>query len=520
MLTSSTYIVKKHMNAILPLFIFSFLLLGPSFSATSLLSSHDSVELPTVKKVMKGDASQLAVEAFNKGDYFSAVLKAQPLAEKGNPFALLVMGLAYESGRGIDQSQELALKNYRKARDAGNKEASYRLARLLGVMGGDGQQKEAQEILEALSKEDRGEAARMLGEGCLQGWFGGKADFDRARTWWEKSAEKGDEAAAIALARLLDGEFGFPEKRNPADALNYYLRAAELGNGRAMAIAGSRLLNGEEEIRDEKKARKWLAMAIENKELDAYLVLGNFAEKVTKSDPVAFAEYLKGAEAGQSQCMLLVASFMMEGRGGQEKNPEEALAWFKKAGEAGQILGHVQAASILLGGDGLKIVEGYSHLVVAAESGLVDMQNEVGLLYLTGRLGVQDFTAAASWFRRSANGKYPAGAFNLATLFERGLGVPQNFDQAGRLYTQAANSGHVKATTALGRFHAEGKGTKQELPRAWALFSLAMERGDEAAKRFKEAIDLRLNDDEIKKAREILAEYKKAPAPSKGEAGE
>ncbi|MDB4287625.1 hypothetical protein N9930_02435, partial [bacterium] len=87
----------------------------------------------------------------------------------------------------------------------------------------------------------------------------------------------------------------------------------------AMTRAGSRLLNGDEKIRDEEKARKWLARAIESKQWDAYFVLGDYAEKATKSDETAYAEYLKGAEAGHGQCMLKVASFIMEGRGGAGK---------------------------------------------------------------------------------------------------------------------------------------------------------------------------------------------------------
>ncbi|MGJ8697780.1 MAG: SEL1-like repeat protein [Verrucomicrobiaceae bacterium] len=497
------------------LFLLLALSLSPSFSAISLFQPRDSpdLELPAIEE---NDPSRFAVEDFNKGNYLEAILRAQSLAETGNPTALLLMGLAYEHGKGINQSSELALEHYRKARKAGNKEAPYRLAHLLATVGGADRQQEARSILEALHKEDRGVAARLLGQGILEGRFGEEPDFDETRIWWEKAVDKGDQPAILTLAHLLDGDLGFPEKRDPAGALKLYLKAADLGDGRAMAIAGSRLLNGGEDIRDEKKGKELLAKAITNKQLDAYLVLGDYEENVTKDDSAAFAQYLKGAEAGQGQCMLKVASFILEGRADQEKNPKEALAWFKKAGEAGQVLGHVQAAKILLNGEGLQIVEGYTHLVAAAESGLVDMQNELGLLYLSGRLGVRDLTAAASWFQRSAAGKYPAGAFNLATLYEQGMGVPQSFDQAGRLYTLAANAGHPQSTSALGRLHAEGRGTKQNLPEAWALFSLALERGDQDAKDFIDQVAKLLKEDQLKKAREILAEYQKTP-PAKGE---
>lgn len=496
----------------------SLLLLASSFLPCVAFSAITQVEVgklipesseQKVEEVAEGDSAQLAVKDFNGGRYLAATLRAKVLAEEGNATGLLVMGLAYESGRGVAQSFDLAVESYQKGREAGSKEAAYRLARLLGKTGEKNQQKEARKILESMVENDQGEAARLLGEGALRGLFGDGADFEKGRAWWERSASQGNVAALFALAQLFDGTFGFPEKRDPAAALQNYLKAAQFGNGPAMVIAGSRLLNGEEKLRDEKKARDLLDKAITANQMDAYLILGDYAEKVSKNDAEAFQNYLKGAEGGQSECMLKVATFIVEGRAEQEKDALKALAWFKKAGAAGQVIGHVQAARILLTGEGLQIIEGYGHLVAAAEAGLVDVQNEVGLLYLSGRLGVRDLAAASGWFRRSAEGKYPAGAYNLAVLYQKGLGVSQNFDQAGRLFTLAANSGHPQATTALGVMHAEGRGTKPDLPRAWALFSLGAERGDPEAEGYQKEVASYLDEEGMKKAAEILASYQK-----------
>lgn len=509
------------MNALTSFAIFLSALIGPSFAAVSLIKQDQSLQNLVVEEAGKGDVSQAAIEDFNNGRYLNAVLRAQPLADLGNPSASLILGAAYEAGKGVKQSYELALKNYRKAAAAGNENASYRLVRLLIFMGKPEHQKEARSMLEAIvEKGDEklsGKAERLLGEGSLKGSFGGEGDFERARGWWEQSADKGNLAAVINLARLLGGDFGFPEKRDTSAALEQYIRASELGYGPAMTRAGSRLLNGDAADRNEEKAREWLAKAIKNQQWDAYLILGDYAENVTKDEGLAFIQYLKGAEAGHAPCMLKVASFYLEGRTGEKQDLEEALAWFQKAGAAGQVLGHVQAAKILLNGTGLHIVEGYNHLVVAAESGLVDMQNELGVLYLSGRLGVQDATAALSWFRRSAKGKFPAGAYNLASLLEQGIGAPQNIDQAGKLYTFATNAGHAQSATALGRFNAEGRGTERNLPRAWALFALAAERGDKNAEEYRKEVATHLNEVEVMEAREILAQFGGSMSTEKAE---
>jgi len=478
-------------------------------SAQSAKAKSEAAAKPAGESTVAADPAKAAVEAFNKGRVFEAVRMAKPLADAGNADALLIMALASESGRGVEASKEKAIEYYRKANEGGNQEAGYRLARLLVSTGNEKSRKEAQTLLEKLAKSDTGAASRILGEGALRGWFGGEADFEKARAWWAKSAENGDVTAMLALGRLLDGNFGFPEKRDPAAALKQFEKAAKLGNPAAMAAAGSRLLNGDEKIRDEKLGRDWIAKAIAKGQFDAYLALGDFEEMIKKNDKAAYESYKKGAESGQPGCMLKAAQFLVAGRAGLEKDPKTALGWLKKAGQAGNPIGHVQAAQLLLSSkDPAQVVEGYAHLVAAAEAGLADVQNELGLLYLSGRLGIRDATAAAGWFGRSAAKGFPKAANNLGTLYEKGLGVSKNFNRAGRFYAQAANAGLPEATTALGRMYAQALGTKQDIPKAWALFSLAVERGDNNAKTLLGELTSQLTEEQIAEGRKVLDELK------------
>jgi len=492
--------------------LFAFTLLSTSAPAAITLEVDDSALAgATPESPVTGtldSPAKAAIEAFNRGRHIEGVRLATPLAAAGNADALLILGLAYETGSGVEASREVAIENYRKAHKAGSTEATTRLARLLASAGEKTEQKEAWELLKQLSEKDTGTAALLLGDGLLRGSFGDEPDFEKARFWWSRAAEQGDVSALIALGRLLDGDFGFPKQRDPAAALSQFLKAAELGDASAMLAAGSRLLSGEEKLRDEALGREWLAKAIAKDELNVYIALGNFEEAIKKDDSAALAEFTKGAEAGQSDCMLKVAAFHLEGRGGLPKSAEEALVWYKKAGEAGNAVGHVQAAAALLKGEGLQIVEGYAHLLAAAESGPADVQNELGLFYLSGRLGLRDASAAAAWFSRSASAGYPQSAYNLGALYEQGVGVPKSFAQAGKHYVQAANAGHPQATTALGRLNAAGAGTKQNLPQAWALFSLAMERGDKDAAAPLGELTSQISPEQVEEGRSILAGFK------------
>ena len=81
---------------------------------------------------------------------------------------------------------------------------------------------------------------------------------------------------------ILMGQIGF----NAGIAVRLYDTAhkfiGHVPGGLAMATVGSRLLSGDEKIRDEKKGREWLKKAIEAKEYSAYLALGDYEENVKK----------------------------------------------------------------------------------------------------------------------------------------------------------------------------------------------------------------------------------------------
>jgi TPR repeat protein len=94
------------------------------------------------------------------------------------------------------------------------------------------------------------------------------------------------------------------------------------------------------------------------------------------------------------------------------------------------------------------------------------------------------------------------------------MGVAVDFNNAGQLYLLAANQGNAAATAGLARLHASGQGTNQDLPKAWALASLAIERGDTEVKTLLGDLTSKLSDEQMAKAKKELEELKK-PASEK-----
>lgn len=452
-----------------------------------------------------------ALDAFREGRHWVAVDLAKPLAASGNADALFLLGFAAETGQGLPASREAALDNYQKAAAAGHKDATYRRALILLNSKEDKDRQQGREALETAAKTDAANAGRILGEAWLRGLLSEKPDFDKASEWWNRASDEGDTPSILLLARLYEGAFGFNEKADAKRSLDLYRKAATLGDENALIPLGSRLLNGDKKLRDEKNGREWLVKAIAKKQFAAYLALGDFEENVKKSDEAALAQYLKGAEEKQPDCMLRVASFHLEGKV-VEKSEEKGREWLAKAAEAGSPLAALEMASRLSKDEKPDMLGAYKYLLSAANAGVPVAQNELGLLYVSGNFGLSDPIAGSAWFALAAKAGFAAAQNNLGTLYERGMGVPVDFNNAGQLYMLAANQGHPAATTGLARLHASGQGTPQDLPKAWALASLAIERGDNDAKTLLGDLTSKLDEKQLATAKKQLAELKKPAA--------
>lgn len=488
--------------------------LAPALPAAVSLANESTATLP----IDAEGPAKPALDAFRAGRHAKAVELAKPLAEQGNADALYLMGYAHETGQGAPASREEALACYRKAAAAEHLDASYRMAFILLASEDEKEREQARESLESAARSDVAVAGRILGEAYLLGRLSPAPDPDKAVSWWQRAAEADDIPSMLLLARFYDGQLGFPELRDVKKALESYTKAAGLGNAGAMVALGSRLLNGEKEIRDEKEGRDWLKKAIDAKEYSAYLALGDYEETVNQDLEAAFAHYERGKDAGQVDCMLRAAVFHMEGKG-TEKDVERGLDILDQAAKAGSPLAHFRLAAHAFSAKEPDLLRGYAHLVTAANSNLVEAQNELGLLYLSDRLQAADPTAGTAWLSRAARNGHPAAQHNLATLFENGLaGLDRNLENAGQLYSLAANQGHPAATLALARMHRDGTGTDADPAKAWALASLAEELGAENAAEMVKSIGTNLTDEQRGAAVKILADLKSGQAPAAADA--
>ena len=98
-----------------------------------------------------------------------------------------------------------------------------------------------------------------------------------------------------------------------------------------------------------------------------------------------------------------------------------------------------------------------------AETGHAAAQYSLGKLYEQGEGTVQpDHAAAVRWYSAAAVQNLPAAQNNLALMYAKGRGVPQDVKRALELWRSAARLDYPWAQYNLGLAYFQGKGTKRD----------------------------------------------------------
>jgi TPR repeat protein len=225
-------------------------------------------------------------EAYQRGDYTTAMRLVRPLADQGNAKAQEMVGSMYEQGWGVPQNYAEAEKWYRKAADQGNATAQVILDVMYHLLSG---------------RYERGQ------------------NYAEAAKWHRKAADRGDAFAQVSLGSLYEQGRGVPQ--NYAEAVKWYRKAAEQGDAESNAACGF------------PSPCFFLATAYET----AQFSLGSLYEQ-GRGVPQNYAEavkwYRKAAKRGYAAAQCNLALMYDQGKG-VPQNYTEAAKWYRKAADRG-----------------------------------------------------------------------------------------------------------------------------------------------------------------------------------------
>lgn len=318
-------------------------------------------------------------------------------AKDGIAPACLLLARFYEKGfteGGIDQSNTLALKNYKSAAKNSSVRAQKRLAEIYknGILGVSKNQKESFK-------------------------------------WYLIAAESGDYDAAFYVALSYANGDGI--EKNYVDAVKWYKIAAEHGSSSAMNNLAVCYENGQGIERDEEKA---FSLYLKAAEAGGLIAANNVSvcyqkgigTEINPQQALFWKE--KAAESGNSKAQGMLAEWYFKGYG-TSRNYEKALFWFVKS--------KLDKEEDIVGIENL-----FDFITHKANDGDALFQYLLAKCYAYGVFVPKDWTLSMMWYEKSAANGFVESLIKLrlidsistgATDEEKAAGVKDNY---GVLYSQ------------------------------------------------------------------------------------
>lgn len=103
----------------------------------------------------------------------------------------------------------------------------------------------------------------------------------------------------------------------------------------------------------------------------------------------------------------------------------------------------------------------YKEFLAAAKEGDSDSQFNVALMYERGIGVAKDEKEALVWYDKAASQGSAAAQFNLGVLYENGRGTNVDFAKANELYRKASAQGDALAIGNLGMLYVRGQGVRE-----------------------------------------------------------
>ncbi len=231
-----------------------------------------------------------------------------------------------------------------------------------------------------------------------------RKDYAEAFEYFRESAEKGYAKSQFYLGRCYYLGEGVAKDLNKA--FSWWSKAAEQGNADAQCFLGYCYRDGEGVAKDPTKAFSWFRKAAEQGDAEAQCNLGycyRDGEGVAKDPITAFNWFSKAAEQGDADAQCALGYCYRDGEA-VTKDPTKAFSWFSKAAEQGNAYAQCALGLCYIKGEGVAkdSTKAFSWFSKVAEQGDADAQLFLGILYCQGEGIDTDLAEGKKWFRRAA----------------------------------------------------------------------------------------------------------------------
>ena len=130
-------------------------------------------------------------------------------------------------------------------------------------------------------------------------------------------------------------------------------------------------------------------------------------------------------------------------------------------------------------------------------------QYDLGEMYRIGQGVPQDYKEAVKWYTKAAEQGIAFAQYILGVSYSEGIGVPKDDKEAVKWYTKAAEQGHASALLNLGIMYDFGRGVLKDYVTAYGLYNLSAYFGAEEGSKNRNSIAKEMTPEQIAKAQEL-----------------
>ncbi|MGZ3308110.1 MAG: tetratricopeptide repeat protein, partial [Xanthobacteraceae bacterium] len=215
--------------------------------------------------------------------------------------------------------------------------------------------------------------------------------------------------------------------------------------------------------------------------------LGEMYEKgkgVPQDYAAAVSWYRKAADQDNAYAQNNLADMYREGNGVPE-DYAAAVSWYRKAADGGDDRAQRLLGLMYESGKGVPqdpvIALHWFNLAAGQGRELEELIRDMFAQKMTPAQIAEAQTLTMNWYRRAADQGNSDAQFNLALIYDKGQGVPQNYTTSVSLYRKAADQRDARAQNNLGEMYEKGKGMPQDYAAAVSWYRKAADQGNASA---------------------------------------
>ncbi len=137
-------------------------------------------------------------------------------------------------------------------------------------------------------------------------------------------------------------------------------------------------------------------------------------------------------------------------------------------------------------------VRAFQEFMPLAEAGDPMVQNQIAAMYYRGQGVPQDYAKAAEWFARAADHGSVDAQYLLGKLYLSGQGVPQDLELAAKWITEAALGGKSPARLLAAQIYLDGRGVQKNEMKAYFWAVMARQNATEVQRTQADALCARI----------------------------